>query len=379
MRNIALKILTGDTAKYLGLIFGIMFATLLMSQQVSIFVGLMGRTASQITDITEADIWVMDPKVEYIDQVKSLPDRDLMRVRSVSGVKWAVPLFKGMGVVQTIDGAMQNIIMLGVDDSTLIGQPPKMLIGNWEDLKQPNSIIIDQDGFNYIWPNEPLSIGKTLEINDRRLVIVGICEASPPFVTNPIVYTRYSIAKQLSKNERNQMGFILVKGQDGINTSQLAKEIENKTHLQALTKKDFQRKSMQYYLEHTGIPINFGITVFLGFLIGAAITGQTFYLFIVENIKQFGALKAIGVTNGQILRMVLLQALVVASIGFSFGIGLCALFFEFTSDVAALRNFTLNWQVSVGTALAVIIIVFLASIFSIRRVFHIDPAIVFRG
>ncbi|MCS5712222.1 ABC transporter permease [Candidatus Berkiella aquae] len=379
MRNVALKILTGDTAKYLGLIFGIMFATLLMSQQVSIFMGLLGRTASQITDVTEADIWVMDPMVDYIDQIKSLPDRDLMRVRSVNGVKWAVPFFKGMGMAQTVDGTMQNVIILGVDDSTLIGQPPQMLYGKWEDLKEPNSIIIDQDGFKYLWPNEALSIGKTLEINERRITIVGICAASPPFVTNPVVYTRYSIAKQLAKSEGNQMSFILVKAQEEINDLTLAKEIENRTHLQALTKKDFQHRSIQYYMEHTGIPINFGITVLLGFIIGAAITGQTFYLFIIENIKQFGALKAIGVTNGQILRMVLLQASVVASIGFSLGIGLCALFFELTSNVPALRGFTLDWQVVLGTAFAVLVIVFLASIFSIRRVFTIDPAIVFRG
>ena len=41
-------------------------------------------------------------------------------------------------------------------------------------------------------------------------------------------------------------------------------------------------------MEKTGIPINFGITVVLGFIVGTAIAGQTFYLFTVENLKQFG-------------------------------------------------------------------------------------------
>lgn len=379
MNKIALKMLTGDKAKYIGLVFGIMFATLLMSQQVSIFLGLMGRTYSQITDITEADVWVMDPKVEYIEQVKPLPDRDLMRVRSVDNVEWAVPLFKGSATLQTLEGSMQHVILLGVDDSTLVGQPPKMLYGNWNDLKQPNAIVIDQDGFKYIWPNEKLAIGKTLELNERRVVVVGICEASPPFVTSPIVYTRYSMAKQVVKHDRNQMSFILVKGQAGTPATKLADNINNKTHLKALTKKAFQQSTMQYYLKHTGIPINFGITVLLAFIVGAAISGQTFYLFIMENIKQFGALKAIGVTNRQVLKMVLLQGFVVAVIGFSIGIGLCTLFFTFTTHQPALRGFILNWEVVVGTALAVIVIVSLASFFSIRRVFNIDPAIVFRG
>ena len=100
MGVIALRMLLGDRAKYLGLVFGISFATLLMSQQVSIFIGLMARTASQIIDVREADIWVMDPRVQYIDEIKPLPDKQLPRVRGVPGVEWAVPFFKGLGVVR---------------------------------------------------------------------------------------------------------------------------------------------------------------------------------------------------------------------------------------------------------------------------------------
>src|SRR5262245_17733826 len=66
MDRVALKILLGDRAKYIGLIFGIAFSTMLMSNQISIFSGLMLRTASQILDAREADVWVMDPRVEYV-------------------------------------------------------------------------------------------------------------------------------------------------------------------------------------------------------------------------------------------------------------------------------------------------------------------------
>jgi putative ABC transport system permease protein len=126
--------------------------------------------------------------------------------------------------------------------------------------------------------------------------------------------------------------------------------------------------------------VNFGITVALGFIVGAAVVGQTFYIFVLENLRQFGALKAMGVSNGTILRMVLLQALIVASIGYAIGIGLCAGFFEVSSRVSInLRGFELPWQVAVGTAIAVLIIIIIASIASIRKVMVVDPAIVFRG
>jgi putative ABC transport system permease protein len=74
--------------------------------------------------------------------------------------------------------------------------------------------------------------------------------------------------------------------------------------------------------------VNFGITVLLGFIIGAAIAGQTFYLFTLDNLRQFGALKAMGVANGRIVGMVLLQGLVVGVLGYMIGLGMGAAFME---------------------------------------------------
>jgi putative ABC transport system permease protein len=136
---------------------------------------------------------------------------------------------------------------------------------------------------------------------------------------------------------------------------------------------------MKYYLKYTGIPFNFGITVALGFIVGVAIAGQTFYLFTLENLKQFGALKAMGVGNLRITGMVLLQAAVVGVVGYGIGMGLAALFFEATKNNLALAGFYLPWQVMVLTAGAVLVIIVLASLMSIRRVLVLEPAIVFRG
>ena len=96
MNWIALKMLTGNRGKYLGIILGIAFASLLIAQQASIFCGLMLQTSGQIRDIQGADIWVMDPNVQFSDDVKPLSDSDLYRVRGVPGVSWAVRLYKGM-------------------------------------------------------------------------------------------------------------------------------------------------------------------------------------------------------------------------------------------------------------------------------------------
>src|ERR1700694_4694768 len=137
MNFIALKMLTGDRAKYLGLIFAIAFCTFLLEHQTSIFASILNRTGSQILDVTDADVWVMDGNTEYFEQTKALKDTDLTRVRGVDGVQWAVKLFKGSPVAHTPEGRFAVSICLGLDDASLAGAPRKMLLGSWERLREP--------------------------------------------------------------------------------------------------------------------------------------------------------------------------------------------------------------------------------------------------
>ena len=276
MYSIAIKMLRGDRAKYIGLIFGVTFATLLMAQQVSIFIGLMSRTASAIYAVQEADIWVMDKRVRYIEEVEPMRDIELTNVRSVTGVAWAVPFYKGLSTIRMPDGLTQQVQLIGVDDVSQVGICPKMVLGDAKALQKPQQAMMDEAGFAFTWPNQPLSINKSIELNDNRLKITAICDVAPTFFTFPIMYVSYNTAMEITPPMRNKMPFILVKARVGEDLQELKSKIENQTNLQALTQEEFAWRSINYILERTGIPINFGITIVLGIIIGAAITAQTF-------------------------------------------------------------------------------------------------------
>jgi len=376
---IALKMLTGDRAKYLGLLFAIAFCTFLLENQTSIFGGVLRRTGSQILDVTDANIWVMDPKTEYFDQTKALKDTDVNRVRGVEGVLWAVRLFKGNPVARTLDGKFAASLCFGLDDATLTGAPRNMLVGSWERLREPDAIVIDKAGYLLLFPDEPLQIDRTLELNDHKAVIVGISDASAPFLSNPIIHTRYSQAVNFVGRERTQLSYVLAKSAPGVNPEELTRRIQAQTGLGARTADEFRWDSIRYYLKNTGIPVNFGITITIALIVGTVVAGQTFYLFTLENLKQFGALKAIGVTNWRLTRMVLLQAVTVGAIGFSMGTGMAALFFEITLHKIATRGLVLMWQSVALTAACILLVIIIASLLSVRRVVVLEPAEVFRG
>src|SRR5437867_1699961 len=174
MNFVAWQMLTGDRAKYLGLIVAIAFSTFLMSHQTSIFSGLMNRTTSQIRDVRDARIWVMDAKTQYVDEVKALTDQDLFRIRGVEGVEWAVPLYKGLSRAKAPDGKFRAVVLMGVDDASLVGAPRDVVMGSVGGLREPDSILIDRVGYKFFFPGEPLELGKTFEMNDRLVRVAGI-------------------------------------------------------------------------------------------------------------------------------------------------------------------------------------------------------------
>jgi putative ABC transport system permease protein len=379
MKYVAIQMLFGDRAKLFGLIFSIAFASFLLMNQTSIFTGIMKRTGSQVLDVVDAPVWVVDPKTAYAEEIAPMTDSQLFRVRGVDAVAWAVPLYKGYAQAKASDGTFRQVVLMGVDDATLVGAVRKMLLGSVDVLRQPNTVILDRAGYQFFFPGEPLSVGRTLEMNDHRVVIGGISEAGAPFATFPVVHARYSLAVQLVGRESRELSAVLAAPRPGVTAEELADRIHTATGLRAMSQHGFVWQTIRYYLKNTGVPVNFGITIGIALIVGAVVAGQTFYIFTIENLKQFGALKAIGVTNRRLVGMIVLQALIVAAIGYALGLGLCAAFFEVTLQQIATRGITLLWQNAVGVAAVVFVVVILSSLLSIRKVVQLEPAIVFRG
>ncbi|MFZ2311818.1 MAG: ABC transporter permease [Methylobacter sp.] len=386
MNHIALKMLMGDKGKYLGIVMGLTFASLIMTQQPAIFLGIMARSYSFISDVGLPDIWVMDEKVQFVDDIKPLQDTELYRVRGISGVEWAMPMYKGLLKARLTDGTFQTCIVVGLDDATLIGGPPVMLEGKIEDLRRSDAVIVDIDGAieKLGKPSPipggkpvPLKVGDTLELNDRRAIVVGIAKVTRTFQSQPVVYTTYTRATSYAPKERKLLSFVLVKAKQGQDLAELTRRIRASTGLAAYTRAEFMTLTYQYFMRNTGIPINFGMSVLLGFIVGAAIAGQTFYNFTLENLRQFGVLKAMGTSNWTLLRMILLQAVLVGTIGYGLGVGLTALFgYAMRHSILA---FKFPWQLLLFSGAGVSMICVFAALISIRKVILLEPAIVFKG
>ena len=386
MMQIALKMLFGDRGKYIGIITGIALASVLMIQQPGILISIFSRTYSFISDVALPDLWVMDPMVQFVDDSQPMLDTELYRVRGVRGVEWAVPLYKGSTRVRLADGVLVTSNMLGLDDATLIGGPGFMLQGKLADLRLPDSVIVDEAGANgrLATPSStpgglptPLKIGDVLEINDQRALVVGIARAAATFGSQPIIYTTYTRATSYALSERKMLSYILVKTKIDEPVRTIAQRIAHETDMAARTPSEFKAMTLQYIRKNTSLLTNFGFVVVVGFVVGAAVTGQIFYNFTLDNLRYFAVFKAMGATDRMLQGMILLQALLVGFVGFGIGAGVTGAFAAATRGGTGLAM-TLNWQLLLGSAIAVAIIVLLAALISMRKVIKLEPAIVFK-
>jgi putative ABC transport system permease protein len=379
MYHIALKMLLGDRAKYVMLVGGLTFASLLKTQQCGVFIGLLSWTTSHMRNM-RASVWVVDPKVEQINEIKPLRDTDVNRVRSVGGVGYAVPLYTGVIQARLASGVFKPVEMIGLDSTTLVGRPPVILAGKLEDLRLPNTVIIDELAVQRLSSgrSKKMGIGETFEMNDREARVVGICKTDRHFFGYPYVFTTYDEALQFAPKTRKMLSMVLVEPAPGWTAERTARAIERETQLKAYTNDEFKKATIKWYFANTGIPASFGTTILLGFIVGIAVSGQTFYSFVLENLRHLGALKAMGASNGLLARMLMLQALTVGLIGYGLGVGLTVLF-----GLAVLKNgqppFLLPYQLPLFTLVIVLFICAIAALLGIRKIYKLEPAVVFRG
>ena len=382
----ALKMLFGDSARFYGMLLGLAFSTLLISQQAAIFVGLMSRTFGFITDTPQPDLWIVDPAQQFLDDNKPLRSTAVQRVRSIEGIEWAVPIFKGLLVVNLPDGKRQVSQIIGIDDASLIAGPPFMVEGALTDLRKPDAIIVDERAsrkeFKMNKPPEggeprPLRVGDILELNELRAEVVGICKATQTFQSQPVIYTTYSRATQYAPPERRMVTMVLAGLSKGANQAQVIETIAERTGLSAFTGEEFTEKTYVYWMLQTGIPINFGTAIVLGFFVGVAVAGQMFYNFVLDNLKYYGAMKAMGASRKILLGMVFLQASTVALLGFGLGIAVTSIFgLTVPNEKLAFR---MTWQIPLIAAGSVIIICTASAAIGMWRVLRLDPADVFKG
>jgi len=294
----------------------------------------------------------------------------------MDGVKYAVPLYSGVALVKLKSGAYQPSTVLGLDDASLLGRPA-LIEGRIEDIYSDNAFIVVRDQ-EFSKLEEPV-IGTTFEVNDHRGVIVGIARVTTSGLFGiPTLFTTYSRALQYLPNTRFTIAHVLVEPKSEADIPEIKDQVAKIGYL-GLTDQEFQEKIADFYKYKTGAGTNILIMMVIGFLVGLSISGQTFYTFVLENLEKFGALKAIGARNSQLIYMILFQVSFASFIGYGLGVGSSALLIavgkkyipDYTADIG-------YWNLGLAFFL-VLVIAGVSSLLAVRKVIRVQPFDILRG
>jgi putative ABC transport system permease protein len=396
MLRVALKMLTGNRAKYTGLLFGITFTSFLVTFALSYFAGFMTRGFALISENPEADVWVMDPAVNSTEHTTNIPSSILDQVRSIDGVQSAVPLALGSAQVRFPNGAFQTFQVIGVYGPTLSGLPALRGGVARSVLRTPDAAVVDAGGTEGKlqtpllradqWPRQPklnvptrrLRAGDVVLVNDHRVRIVGRASALPRYPPRPLLYTTYANAARILLPERHLMTFVLAKAAPGIPPAALATRIEARTGLRARTANQFTADTVRWFFLNSEDVGDIASMISIAMLVGFGVTGVMLYMFTEENLKQYAVLKAMGATPRLLLTMILAQAGLCALLGTGLGLGLCAIVGQIAAAEAD-YPFRMMWFTPLFGGTMVILVSLVAAAISARPVLKLHPGIVFAG
>lgn len=369
--------LIGNKASCIGVIFGIFLATLLISQQSAIFLGLVSRSYRIVTDFPAPNIWVIDPVTESDEKVRGMPEGYLDLVRGIPGIAWAVSMNAASLPLVTQTGSFQICMLYGIDDATLIGAPVEILEGDVRNLRREGAIVVDVYSASTLLAKTladgtkvPIKIGDSLEINGHRAVVVAICKITQGFYPQPIIFTTLGQFKNFTSYMQDKIDFIAARTLPGANIKEVLKTINAYPVLNGLAKDRFEWRIAKSFLQ-TGILINFGLSVALGIIIGFSIAGQIFYVMTLQNLAYYALIKAIGGSHKLISQMITIQVVIVGIIGFLLGTGITLLWGGAIQDTTL--AFYFPWQLLLFTGFIVFVICIFTAGLSIRKVFKTDP------
>ncbi|MDO8512973.1 MAG: ABC transporter permease [bacterium] len=366
---IAIKNLFQEKTKLAISVGGVAFAVLLIIIINGVYQGFNEKMGAYPKSIP-ADLWVEQKGVgDMYHTLSFLPDNLEWQFLNIDGVQSA-DKYLGKQVMFDLKGKDQTLFIVGIDNSGAT-KPYKMVEGSWQNL-QNGQIIIDKT----MAKEAKLNIGDTFDMNGQTLEVRGIASGGN-VISFKYAYVTYDQAKNMF-NLGDKVNFYLLKLKSGSDVSQVKSDIEsNIPEVKVLTKDQFVDTSRKVVTE-SFLPI-IAVLVAIGLLVGTAVIGLTTYSATIEKSREYGVMKAIGLSNSQLSKTVIIQSLVSGIIGYIVG-AILAYVIGFLSEsivssfVTQIRPIDLLWVFG-----ATILMSLIGAYIPMKRISSIDPAEVFKS
>lgn len=374
MTGISLRMLLENVTRTIITIVGIAFLFFLSAAQVGLLVGWC-HTCSAIVRYADADIWVTAEKAPCFDYGTPIPDDRIAQVRSVEGVAWAEGFFMGWNTWQRRDGAQVNVELVGLDDHC-VGGPWSMREGAVDVVHHPDAVIVDETFLGQLGVEK---LGDEFEMYGNRCIVRGICRDVRTMTASPFIFTSIPRARAYDKRYRHdEITYVLARCEPGNTPEDVRDRIAAAVpHVEALTSREFAVRTMKYWMLKTGLGITVVVTAVLGFSVSTVVVSQTLYTITQDNLPKYAMLSALGFAHWKLALAVLIQSVTLGMSGWAAG----SMLYDQAAALSASTPIPLQTTplVFAGVSTVFLASCVIASFLSVKAVFRLDPASVFRA
>ena len=372
MAQVALRMSVHDKPKAGAMLFGVVFALILTNHNLAMMNFLIHRNTMYV-DNSGADLWIVAPGTRKLQGGQLLPTGMLMQARATSGVAWAEPIVWDIASIKLPSGGAEPITLVGVKVPELRGGPWNMVTGMPTALDAPDAIIFEDADREKMGG---LNLGDLREVNGHRIRVAGFTWGLLPFGP-ALAFTEFDTARSLLEIPSDRIHYVLVGTDPGVDVHAVQQELQRRVPAaDVLTTAQLRASTIRFVLFEQGIGPMIGSSTLVGLLVGFAIVSLTMFTSVLENMREFATLKAIGATTSDLAKLLVVQSIVFAISGSLLGMGLLS--FMVWGSRSARMDLVLDPRILAGSVLVICVLFVFASGLAIARLRRLEPAAVFR-
>jgi putative ABC transport system permease protein len=320
-----------------------------------------------------ADLWVIPGAAETLAPGQPLSDAIVMQARVTPGVAVADPLLYSGASIQLPGGGSEAVTLIGTRAPAFLGGPWNFVLGDRSALAQPDTLLFEDSDRDKLGG---LNIGSVRELNGHRIVVGGFTWGLVPFGPS-YAFADYELAQRLLHFDRDRMSYVLVKVAPGVDVDSVQAALQQRVPETKVVKAvELRWMIVKYLLTRTQIGVSFGTSTVFGLLIGLIIVALSMFSSVIDNLREFGTLKAIGATTVDLAKLLFVQSVTYAVLGSLVGS------FLVTRIAGGIRSAQLSMFVPfsmMATTWSVMILMCIAaSTLALMRIRKVEPGMVFR-
>jgi putative ABC transport system permease protein len=359
---------------------GIAFAALLMMMQLG-FRNAFLDSALDIVRSIDGDIVLISATKFRFGQKDSFSRRQLYAARAVAGVSTVRPIYLNESLWRNPQtGRNYQIQILGFDPD----QPVfaiREITENLQGLKEPDTMLWDSRARRFQGSAQE---GTVSELARRRIRVIGTFPRGPDFTTDGTVvmsdrnFLKFVANRQLDANELADVEFGVVKVRPGHDVAAVKAALQRSlsANVAVWTKSELIALEAQFQNAVSPVGPIFYLGTAIGFVVGMMVCYQILQTDISDLLAQYAMLKAMGYTNGYLVRAVVEQAGFYALVGFLPALVASAAVYLVIGEIALLP-LRLTGSVVAICALLTLAMCTASAVVASRPLVRADPADVF--